>query len=205
MPKNKLTPEQKALYYKLTSLQKHCANAFILGKSQEKSYLIACKKLKKKPANGTRSAGNALLTKPDVLAYIRSVKDPIEEDAAVSTIMTRDEMLEEYTLEARASLSDLMEFREGIVGFENNEEQAPIEGMLLLFKDSNKINPEHLKLISEISVSAKGVVKIKMRDSQNAKKQMALLQGFEAALKFKNVTSDEELTPWSDVKAGIDT
>jgi len=201
----KLTEDQKALYEKLTPLQKHCANGSIAGKTAVKFYTAACKKIKKKPAKNGRAAGNQIITKPAVKAYIQSVLKPQTEKEANNAIMTRDEILESFSREARASIGNIMNFREGIVGFMDDDENTPIHGMMLYFRDKDDISKEDLALISEISVSAKGVVKIKMACKQKAKKEINLMQGYEAAAKFQLVDDDKELTPWDNVSAGVDS
>lgn len=200
----KLTDDQKALYDKLTPLQKHCANGCIANKTSEKFYLAACKKLKKKPSKSPRESGHQIITKHHVKAYIQSVIEPLAIKEANNAIMTRDEIQESFSREARASIGDIMEFREGIVGFNDDDQNTPINGMMLYFRDKEQISKEDLALISEISVSQKGVVKIKMACKQNAKKQLNLMQGNEAAAKFQLVDNDKALTPWDDVTAGVD-
>lgn len=198
----KLTKKQKGLYSKLTTLQKHCANFYISGKTLEQSYRLACKKMKRKPSKNPRAAGQQIITKAAVQAYIDAVRVPEEEKAAVSAIMDREEILEGFTREARGSIAYLMEFEEGIVG--ETLEGEPITGMMLKFKNSDKLSEVDLSLISEISVSEKGAIKIKLCDKQNARKQINLMQGYEAANKLQLVDDDEQLTPWGDVKAGVD-
>ena len=198
----KLTPAQKKLYDKLTSLQKHCANAFILGKSCSESYLFACKKIKKKPAGSPRNAGHQIITKTNVAAYIRSIKEPKEDQAANDAIMQRDEMLARYTQYARGSIANLMEFQEGIVGYTLDGES--INGQVLRFKDSADIAAIDLDNISEISVSEKGAIRVKIEDRQKAQQGLRDMQGMDAAQQFEVLNKSEELTPWDNVVAGID-
>ena len=192
MANKKLTPEQKALYDKLTSLQKHCANAFILGKTYAQAYLIACKKLKKKPASSPRNAGSQIITKTYVAAYIRSVKDPIEEDAACSAIMTRERMLERLTEMSEGKISDLIEFSDGVVG--TDEDGKPIIGMLWRFKSSDKIDPKDMALITEVKTSKDGLG-IKIADQLSAMKQLAKMEGWESATKLDLSSKDGTMTP----------
>jgi phage terminase small subunit len=193
----KLTAKQKELYKKLTTLQKYTANAFISGKTKEKSYLIACKKIKRVPAKAPRTAAHGILTNTNVKAYVDSVKQPAEERAAETAIMTREESLQRLSAMARGNIADLLEFGERVTG--QDDDGNDIKVISWWFKNSADMTPGNLALINEISAGQQGI-KIKIHDAKVAHKQLAQLEGWESATKLNIVAEDEALTPWSNIK-----
>lgn len=199
----KLTKEQKLLYSKLNSFQKHIANAHIANQNltYAKCYLKACKKAKKKPSKSPRQSGEQILSRIDVKAYVDSVLAPEQDQAASTAIMTRDESLERLSAMARGSLAQLIQWGSVIVTDADTGED--IERPTWWFKDSKDLTPENIALISELASSKEGI-KIKIHDAKAAHKQLAELQGWNSATKLQLVDEDEKLTPWGSITAGVD-
>lgn len=82
----KLTAKQKALLNDITQeLRRETALAFIAGKyeNQTKAYLAACKKMGKTPSKTPVSSASEILSYPNVLAFIKSVKEQVAEEVQI--------------------------------------------------------------------------------------------------------------------------
>ncbi|EQA0765025.1 terminase small subunit, partial [Escherichia coli] len=117
MASKKLTAEQQRLFDVLTPLQKRFSLAIIKGKNQTEAYRKAGGKAK---GDNLRKAAHVIATNCDVQAFIKSVQGEIIDEA----IMTRDEALKRLSKMGRASIADIAEFSNSIVG--EDEEGNPV-------------------------------------------------------------------------------
>ncbi|MDV2861839.1 terminase small subunit [Phytobacter ursingii] len=173
MASKKLTAEQQQLFDALTPLQKKFALALIKGKNQTDAYRKAGGKAK---GDNLRKAAHVLATNCDVQAFLKSVQGEIVDEA----IMGREEALKRLTSLGRISLYDIAEFRNGVIG--EDEDGQPVIQASWSFKDSALLTPEALAAISELTAGPQGL-KIKMHDPKAAIKQLAEMQGWEAPKK----------------------
>ncbi|MEI9629555.1 terminase small subunit [Phytobacter diazotrophicus] len=173
MASKKLTAEQQQLFDALTPLQKKFALALIKGKNQTDAYRKAGGKAK---GDNLRKAAHVLATNCDVQAFLKSVQGEIVDEA----IMGREEALKRLTSLGRMSLYDIAEFRNGVIG--EDEDGQPVIQASWSFKDSALLTPEALAAISELTAGPQGL-KIKMHDPKAAIKQLAEMQGWEAPKK----------------------
>ena len=173
MASKKLTAEQQQLFDALTALQKKFALAIVKGKNQTDAYKAAKGKAK---GDAMRSAASRMYANVNVQAFLKSVQGEIVDEA----IMGREEALKRLTSLGRVSLFDLAEFRNGVVGEDENGE--PVVQATWSFKDSALITPEALAAIAELTAGPQGL-KIKLHDPKAAIKQLGELQGWEAPKK----------------------
>lgn len=180
MASKKLTAEQQRLFDVLTPLQKRFSLAIIKGKNQTEAYRKAGGKAK---GDNLRKAAHVIATNCDVQAFIKSVQGEIIDEA----IMTRDEALKRLSKMGRASIADIAEFSNSIVG--EDEEGNPVYQAVWSFKDSSLQDPDAMSAVSEL-ISGKDGIKLKMHDTKAAIKQLAELQGWEAPKKTELTGAD---------------
>lgn len=185
MTSKKLTAEQQLLFDALTPLQQKFSLAIIKGKNQTDAYKAAKGKAK---GDNLRKAAHAIATNCDVVAFLRSVQGEVVDDA----IMSREEALKRLTALGRTSLYDLADFRNCMTG--EDEEGNPVMQATWSFKDSALLTPEAMAAIAELTAGPQGL-KIKLHDPKAAIKQLAELQGWEAAKVVDNVSSDGSMSP----------
>lgn len=180
MASKKLTAEQQRLFDVLTPLQKRFSLAIIKGKNQTEAYRKAGGKAK---GDNLRKAAHVIATNCDVQAFIKSVQGEIIDEA----IMTRDEALKRLSKMGRASIADIAEFSNSIVG--EDEEGNPVYQAVWSFKDSSLQDPDAMSAVSGL-ISGKDGIKLKMHDPKAAIKQLAELQGWEAPKKTELTGAD---------------
>ncbi|MBJ9534162.1 terminase small subunit [Citrobacter freundii] len=185
MTSKKLTAEQQQLFDVLTPLQKKFSLAIIKGKNQTDAYKAAKGKAK---GDAIRAAASRMYANVNVVAFLKSVQGEVVDEA----IMGREEALKRLTSLGRASLFDLAEFRNGMIGEDENGD--PIFQASWSFKDSALLTPEAMAAIAELTAGPQGL-KIKLHDPKAAIKQLAELQGWEAAKVVDNVSSDGSMSP----------
>ncbi|KAB1581148.1 terminase small subunit [Serratia marcescens] len=174
MASKKLTAEQQQLFDVLTPLQKKFVTWLLKGKNQTDAYKKAGGKAKSDTA---RSAARQIYTNIYVQAFLNSVKSYEQIDEA---IMSREEALKRLTSMGRTSLFDLADFRNGVIG--EDENGNPVTQASWSFKDSALITPEAIAAISELTTGPQGI-KIKLHDPKAAIKQIGEMQGWEAPKK----------------------
>lgn len=173
MASKKLTAEQQQLFDALTPLQQKFSLAIIKGKNQTDAYKAAKGKAK---GDAMRAAASRMYANVNVLAFLQSVQGEVVDEA----IMGREEALKRLTSLGRMSLYDIAEFRNGVIG--EDEDGQPVIQASWSFKDSALLTPEALAAISELTAGQQGL-KIKMHDPKAAIKQLAEMQGWEAPKK----------------------
>lgn len=83
---SKLTTEQKELLGAIKQeLRRETALAYIANgyKNKTKSYLDACKSMGKKPSKNPETSASEMLSYPNVLGFLRSVKEKVAQDVQI--------------------------------------------------------------------------------------------------------------------------
>lgn len=168
-----LTEEQKALFDALTALQKRFVTHLLNGANQTEAYRKAGGRAK---GDGERSKANQIVTNSNVQAFLGSV----QYQAINEAIMTRTEALERLSKMGRTSLSDIAEFRNGVIG--EDEDGHPVLQASWSFKDSALQDPEAMAAVAELTTGKDGI-KLKMHDPKAAIKQLGEMMGWEAPKK----------------------
>lgn len=116
----------------------------------------------------------------------REIAGRIEElnkSAVTAAVMTRTEALERLSSFARTDLKDLVEFGQYELG--QDDDGNPVIQSSWKIKDSALQDPMKLAVISELTAGRDGI-KIKTHSPLNAIKQLADMQGWNAAQKFEH-------------------
>lgn len=180
-----LTEEQLEMYNGLTKLQKSVSLKKLQGLSDVDAYLAGNGKAKSD--NSRRASASEILTNPNVVAFIESFNSQIVSQA----IMGREEMLERLTLMARSNVTDLVEINNNVVV--DDPEQGKIMQSFWSLKDKENMPEGALSSIHELTSGKEGL-KIKVHDQKAAMKQIADLEGFNAATRLA-VGGDPDAPP----------
>lgn len=179
----KFTDEQKALYDACTDLQRKVVINVVQGNmKQGKAYVKAGGKAKTKES--IESCVSEILSNPNATAFYDSLMENLAGDA----VMTRQEALEILTDIGRTKLTDIINFQNIEVG-EDNKDGKPVNQSIWHIKDGKDIKPEHSRCISEVSAGKDGL-KIKTHSAPAAIKQLAVMEGWEAATKHEVAGKD---------------
>lgn len=191
----RMTDEQKKLFEVLSPLQQRMAINHLSGVygSARECYVEAGGQSLTDSAKD--SAASVMLNNVKVQSFISAMK----EVKVIEAIMTREEMSERLTNLSRTGMSDLIEWGE--------QELMSDEGISIIqsnwkVKDEAMIDPDKMASIAELSSTPMGI-KIKQHSPLQAMKQLADMQGYNAAKEIK-ITKDEELTPFDAITAGED-
>lgn len=185
-----MTPEQKALFDQLTELQQRTSINVLAGMTQRAGYYAAGGTSKSDDvADATASE---LLSNPKVRAFM----DAMKEAAVSEAVMGRQEALEKLSLLARTDLKDLVEFGDYELGTDS-ETGDPIIQASWKIKPSAMQDPKQMAAIAELSATKDGV-KIKTHSPLAAIKQLADMQGWNAAQKIDSTVRvvDDESEQW---------
>lgn len=172
-----MTPDQKALFDKLTQLQQRVATNVLAGMSQRQAYYAAEGK-----ADTDESADSSC---SQILSNIKvkEFMDAMKVQAVNNAIMTRQEAMERLSIFARTDLKDLVEF--GAYELGEDEDGNPVVQAAWKIKDSALQDPEKMAAISELSTGKDGI-KIKTHSPITAIQQLAKMQGWESASKHEH-------------------
>ncbi len=176
----KMSEEQKVLFDALAPLsQKTCLNS-LKGMSNIDAYEEAGGKGKTKEAR--EASASRMLSNVKAKAFLDSMK----QTAISSAIMQREEALEILSKNARVKISDIATFSYRAVGADENGE---ILETVWKMKDSEDIDPDVMACIKSVTMTKNGP-KIELHDQQGAIKQLATMQGWDAAAKYDHTSSD---------------
>lgn len=153
---NNLTPEQQALFDKLTPLQQSVCIGILSGLNYEAAYESSGRKASS--STYARAMVTRMVSKGSVKAFLDAMRVPLVK----KSIMGREEAMERLTAMARGTL-------EGIIQFN------PEGGWS--FVDSDSLTPEQMGTIAEIKDTQHGYA-IKLHDPKAAIKQLAEMQGW---------------------------
>lgn len=171
-----MTPDQKYLFDQLTQLQQRVATNVLSGMSQRQAYIMGGGS-----AEGNESidsSASILLSNSKVVAFM----DAMKEEAVSEAIMSRKEAMEKLSVLARTDLKDLVDFGSYELGTDE-ESGNPIIQASWKIKPSALQDPKQMAAISELTASKDGI-KIKTHSPLAAIKQLADMQGWNAAQKM---------------------
>jgi phage terminase small subunit len=141
-----------------------------------------------KNENSTNASASDILNNSNVVAFVESFNVKKISDK----IMDRDEMLERLTIMARTEVSDVVHIVTEDRQLMDMETGEMINGQTFWsLKSPEQMTNGGMKAISELTATNNGL-KIKMHNQRGAMKQLAELQGFDAA-KEVNVTVTKTL------------
>lgn len=173
-----MTPDQKFLFDQLTQLQQRVATNVLSGMTQRAGYYAAGGTAESATAADT--SASEIMNNPKVVAFM----DAMKEQAVSEAVMGRQEALEKLSLLARTDLKDLVEFGDYELGTDP-ESGAPIIQCAWKIKPSAMQDPKQMAAIAELSATKDGI-KIKTHSPLAAIKQLADMQGWNAAQKFEH-------------------
>lgn len=176
-----MTPDQKYLFDQLTQLQQRVATNVLAGMSQRQAYIMAGGSAE--GDNSIDSYASQILSSIKVKAFM----DAMKEEAVSEAIMTRKEAMEKLSNLARTDLKDLVEFGSYELGTDA-ESGNPIIQAAWKIKDSALQDPKQMAAIAELATGRDGL-KIKTHSQIEAIRQLAKMQGWEAAQKFEHTGS----------------
>lgn len=184
-----MTPEQKALFDQLTELQQRTAINVLAGMTQRAGYYAAGG-----TASSDESADSAAYTMLSNV-QVKAFMDAMKEAAVSEAVMTRTEAMEKLSALARTDLKDLVEFGEYELG--DDGEGNPVIQSSWRIRDSALQDPAKMAAISELTASKEGI-KIKTHSPLNAIKQLADMQGWNAAQKVDTTLRvvDDDSEQW---------
>tara|TARA_R110000850_G_scaffold99474_2_gene206051 strand:- start:2927 stop:3583 length:657 start_codon:yes stop_codon:yes gene_type:complete len=172
-----LSEEQLELYVALkTKLKKKFALNTLEGMNGTQAYLDAGGKAKTETAQ--TSGASEILTHPDVERFIRSFDQII----ISKSIMGREEMLQRLTAMARTSITDVVDIHHNVT-LDVDEDGKEIKQSVWALKDQADLPKDATATISELTASKDGM-KIKLHDQKAAMKQIADIEGFNAAIRL---------------------
>ena len=175
-----MTDEQKALFDALTPLQQKVSTYSLSGKSNIDSYKLGGGKAKTQEA--AEAAASIMLSNVKVKAFLTIMR----QEAVVSAVMSRTEMLERLSALGRTNMSDLIEWRTTLSETTEGEE---VEQSAWTMKESAMLNPQQLASIAEVTAGRDGF-KIKQHSPLAAMKQLADIEGYNAPTKTEVTGKD---------------
>ena len=182
----KMSEEQKKFFDALAPLsQKTCLNS-LNGMSNIDAYEAAGGKGKTKEVR--EASASRMLRNVKAKAFLDSMKQA----AISSAIMNREEALEILSKNARVKVSDIATFSYRSIG--EDEDGQEIMQTVWKMKDSEDIEPDVMACIKSVTMTKNGP-KIELHDQQSAIKQLATMQGWDAAAKYDHTSSDGSMTP----------
>ena len=114
-------------------------------------------------------------------AKVQQLMQTFKVERTQSTIMSRDEMLERLTAMARTEVEDVVDIVTEDRQLMDMETGELLEGQTFwALKPPERMTNGGMKAISELTATNQGL-KIKLHDQRAAMKQLAELQGFDAA------------------------
>lgn len=136
---------------------------------------------------GNRPASANIVSKmmksPDLIWLIESFKTTLDDTRINEKIMTREQLLEDLTIIANATIFDicqLLHVDDEMINSESGEMYTGVESFTI--KRLGDIAPEHHKLVREIKQGRYGL-EVKLIDPMQARKMLAEMQGFNAPVK----------------------
>ena len=179
-----MTEEQKTLFSVMTSMQQNICIASLAGKNDIDAYYAGGGKSKTRLS--AEATVSKLLSNTKVKAFLASMK----QDAVKGAVMDRTEMLERLSTLARVNMSDLIEWRTTL---SENAEGEEVEQSCWSIKESAQLDGHTMAAIAEVTAGKEGF-KIKQHSPLAAMKQLADLEGFNAAAKTELTVKTVELS-----------
>lgn len=176
-----MKPEHKALYDKLTRLQKGVCLGILEGNVYTKAYYDAGG-IAANDENANRIVSRMLSTDVHVMEFMSAMED----EAVTNAVMTRRQALERLSIIAGTSASDLVNF--STIEFEVAEGERKKQSIWSL-KDGVEQTPEAMAAIAELSAGKDGF-KFKMHSSTAAIKELANMLGWDSPKKVELTGKD---------------
>jgi len=171
-----MNQDQKYLFDRLTALQQRIATNVLAGMTQRQAYRLAGGQAEDDGV--ADSSASEILSNPKVSAFM----DAMKEEAVSEAIMTRKEALEKLSTLARTDLKDLVDFGSYELGMDADSGNPIIQATWKV-KPQALQDPKQMAAISELTASKDGI-KIKTHSPLAAIKQLADMQGWNAAQKM---------------------
>lgn len=175
-----MTPEQTALFDKLTRLQRRVCTALLApGVTHRQAYYAGGGTAKTdRTADACMSE---LLANPNARAFL----DAMQQQAVRNAIMEKEEAMEILSRQARTSLSDLVEWARYPIASDMMTGEVTEWQTGWRIKPSVEQDPEKMALISELSAGKEGI-KIKTHSQREALQLLGKFRGWEAPTKVAN-------------------
>jgi len=178
----KFTEEQMACSDACTDLQRKMVINMVHGNlSQRKAYYKAGGKAK------NDESADASAHKMFQKAKVKAFYDSLMEQVAGNSIMSREEALGILSDIGRTSVKDIANFRKVQIG--TDEEDRPVFQSVWELKDSDTITDAQARVISEVTAGKDGF-KFKTHSQPAAIKQLAQMEGWEAAARHEHTGKD---------------
>jgi len=154
--------------------EKFCIKYNECGNASE-SYRVVYNCSKMKPESINRKA-KELMDNVKIAARLKE----LNQAAVNASVMSKQEALARLTLSARVTVNDIAEFRECVVG--QDENGADIKETIWRIKNSDEIHPHAMAAIKSVTATKMGP-KLEMHDPHNAIKQLSEILGWNAPVK----------------------
>lgn len=177
MKRDKLTTEQRELFFQLSIMQQEVVMRVLEGMTWKEAYENAPDTMFDQSKNGWR----AMQRSRPVKLFMNSVRDMAELD---DRIMTRNEALRILTRQARASIQDVIQFKDKFIGMAPDG-SGPMWMTQFGIRRLCDLDPEKVSAISEISEGVNGT-KIKMYNAKQSIDTLSRMQGWDATQKVQS-------------------
>lgn len=191
-----MTPEQKALFEKLTPFQKKLAPALLSGMKYLEAYRHA-RPTTKNSDPSARVVVNKVVKNKKFAAYMYAMQSDIVSDA----IMEREEAIERLSILARGNFASMVDFKTVEIGVD--KEGDKVLQSVWKIKDSALQDPKQLAAIAELSAGPQGL-RMKLHAPVQAIQQLTALQGWAKPTKLDHTSTDGSMTPKSDIALTLD-
>lgn len=173
------------MFDQLTGLQQRMCTLLIEnpGLSQRQAYWAAGGKAK--TDDSADASASEIMGNPKVVAFMSSLKM----QAISSAIMSREEAMAKLSLIARTDLKDIVKFHTATIGKDMETGEDLNQTTWEINADLQANADDKLSIISELEVGKFGP-KIKTHNQLAALRQLAELQGWNAAKKFEHTGKD---------------
>jgi phage terminase small subunit len=173
---------------KLTDNQEKFVQELIAGNSQRVAYRIAYPKSVNWKDSAVDSNASTLFANAKVLQRYNEIHDRLIKEAEDECIVSAKEVLRELKRIGFADIKDFISFRTGkvFIGFDAHGNPVSDYQQIIQMKDSDDVDG---KMISEVSINAKGVFSFKLHDKMSALDKLGKhLKLFTDKLEINDVT-----------------
>jgi phage terminase small subunit len=189
-----LSQEQLDLFGKLkTKLQRNTALKSLEGLCDVDAYIQGGGKAKSE--NSRSTSASEIMNNPNVQAFIESFNAHL----IAPSIMTRAEMLERLTGYARTEITDIVDIHENVIV--DLPDGGQVKQSTWSLKEASDMGGAGVAAISEITASKDGI-KFKIHDQKASMKQIADLEGYNAAVRLA-VGGDPDGSPITTEDASL--
>lgn len=191
-----MTPEQRALFKKLTPFQKRLAPALLSGLKSLEAYRQARPQI-----NNTDASARVIVHRTAHNKKFSAFIDAMQGDIISEAIMEREEALERLSNLARGSFASMVDFKNAIINVD--EDGKKVLQTVWRIKDSALQDPKQLAAIAELSAGPQGL-KMKLHSPIQAIQQLTALQGWAKPTKMDHTSEDGSMTPKPVVALTLD-